>query len=288
LKILLLCGGGLGNVVHATPAIQAIRDVGADLTVWVGSEWGGVERFIDHGKIVVGTVPRLDAFDRVFATPYALTGKHAHLAAELGSKVEFSPVPMDGKYTEVEANMWFPRVLGHNGLAPAPRVKYNKTSPVDGEYVVIAPGVQRGWSIKCYPHWGAVAANFGIRIAVVFVGTKEDSQPEFDASKNLCGKLSLWETSGVLAKAGAVVGPDNGLTCLSASIGRPTVVLWGPTDTTKNRKFGRDVVDLVARADCRPCQFSQQMAECQHANCMKSISPALVAETVEAAFGRGK
>ena len=292
MKVCLLAGGGLGNLVHTTCAIEAIKRLeDTDLTVWVGGEWPEQERFIDHDKVVVGEVPDLAGFDRVFRTPMALTGSAHRLAEKYASVAEPSCIQMGPQYTEVEANMWFARVLGYNGLTPPPKVRHATESPVDGDYIVVTPGTQRVsvvWTRKCYRHWSQVASKFfDNRIKVVFVGTQEDAEPWFDEHVNLCGKTSLWETSGVLFRSRAVVGVDNGITALSAAMGLPTVVLWGPTDEVKNRKFGPRVRNVKSPLKCSPCQHTEAFTQCLHANCMRAINPLVVVEAVLAVKEEG-
>lgn len=119
---------------------------------------------------------------------------------------------------------------------------------------------------------------------IVFLGTAEDSEPWMDSvGVNLCGKTDLWETSGILANAKAVLAPDNGLSALSAAMGVPTVVLWGPTCEDKNRKFGPRVWNIFSPTPCAPCQRSEMMEACRAANCMSAINPLRVVEAARIA-----
>lgn len=285
MEILYLTGGGLGNLVHSLFAIEAIKKLGHDLTVWVGTEWQGQAQFVRHDNVIVGEPPDPADFDRVFVAPYALTGSSAKWAAHFDGKAEGSPVPINGQYTEVEHNFWFARVAGWSGLMPSPAIKTCDVSPIIGDYVVIAPGVQSGsavWLKKRYRHWGQVASKlFDKSIKCVFVGAKADTDPKFDRYVNLCGETGLWEASGVLAKARVVLAVDNGLSCVSAAIGVPTVVLWGMSDEVKNRKFGPRVRNIVSTLQCRPCQHTELLTSCVNANCMDTIP---VQDVVDAAL----
>jgi len=316
MKVLLLDGGGLGNVVHSTVAIEGIRQAGHDLTVWCGGEWGGLAQFIDHDQVITGELPDLDSFDRVFRTPFALTGSDVALAEKVGKTAEGSLVPCGPNASEVEACFWFARCVGYDGLMPPPKVRYDDTSVVSGEYVVIAPGVQTAsivWLKKKYPHWREVVLSFLDKFTeskthnpaqpeagpgdesrprppgcqVVFVGSASDSEPWMSTvGIDLCGQTNLWTASGVVAKALCVAGPDNGLTALAAAIGVPTVVLWGPTDVVKNRKIGPSVTNIRTPLACAPCQYGPGLEGCQHANCMAAINPSLVTVAIEHAVNQ--
>ena len=284
-KVLLLLGGGVGNIVHATPALQAIIGLGYDVTVWCSGEWPDLEKFLDHDKIVTGDVPDVAGFDHVIRNPFAFSGSKPwpkdRPVPEAIIKGD-SPLPLES-FSEVDSNMWFARTLGYDKLTPMPKIRHPETSSVSGNYIVIATGVQRAlpvWLKKQYPHWHIVAkALFDKSIPVVFLGSKEDAEPWMDSYINLCGRTSLWDAAGVLYRARAVLGVDNGLTCLAAAMDVPTIALWGPTSQVKNRKYGRTVVDIAASLPCRPCQFhAAQFVQCQHMNCMRAIDPVRVVE----------
>jgi len=287
MRLLYCIGGGIGNVVHATPALEALKSLGHDVTVHLTAEWPGTEKLIDHDAVLTGPLPDLDPFDRVLIAPFAFSGSNEWPKDRpIPDKMRQGMSPLPGDATpEVEFSMWFARVLGFDGLTPAPQVRHSAETPVEGDYLVIAPGVQRLlpiWLKKCYPHWGVVVKAFLDKsIQVVVVGAPADNAPEWDRCVNLCGKTNLWDLSGVLNGARAVVGVDNGPTCLAAALRRWTVVLWGPTSLTKNRKYGPRVVDLGAGLPCLPCQFRpDDFASCRHVNCMKAIEPPMVVRYV--------
>ena len=56
---------------------------------------------------------------------------------------------------------------------------------------------------------------------------------QMDTPLNLAGQLTLNQSACVIAKATAYVGPDTALTHIAATVGVPTVALFGPTDPLK-------------------------------------------------------
>jgi ADP-heptose:LPS heptosyltransferase len=278
-------GGGVGNLVHTTPTIAALKSMGIDLTLWCGCNWPEAERFIDHDKIVLGEPLDPAAFDRFFVGPQALIRKGGGWEYPPG---ETSPMPWD-QTPEVEVNMWFARLLGYEGLTPLPHILHATETPVQGDYVVIAPGVQKAdpvWLKKLYRRWPEVAKRLiDNRIQVILLGSEGD-HAEIPGTLNLCGKLGLWDASGVLYRARAVLAVDNGLSCLSAAMDVPTIVLWGPTHMVKNRKYGAHVCNMRLDLPCRPCQFTQsdtllsKMHECAEQKCMDIPPEAVVAKTL--------
>lgn len=286
MRVKLYVGDGLGNIVHALPTIQAIQKTGHELTVGVVSSWPDAAGLIDHDK--VETEPgnyANPAYDRVFCTAIL---PRLRLADGSYPYAGYEHPPHSLQETsEVEANFWIARQLGYEGPMPMPKIAGPFESPVEGEYVVIAPGFQKAggvWANKGYSHWLEVATVLW-QVKIVYVGSAADAEPWMDNRKeawlNLCGKTNLRQLCGVLAKASAVVGPDNGPTALAAALGVKTVVLWGPTSKVKNRKFGRNVVNLsMDSVACRPCQFTGRLATCEDAKCMALIPPSAVVAAI--------
>ena len=286
MRILFLVGGGLGNVVHAIPALLAMKQCGHTITLHLEEAWPNLAALVPHDNIVTGPPPDPAGFDRAFRSPFAFTGIYAGLAEQFAKTTEASALQFGpgSLVTEVESMMWFARVVGYDGLTPAPILVPFSFENKRGRYVLIAPGVQwkvAVWRKKEYPHWQEVASAIRSKIKVVWLGCKEDSQPWMkDLGENLCGQLNLVECMAVLDNAAAVMAPDNGLSCVSAALGVPTIVLWGPTDTVKNRKYGPHVTNIVTPMQCAPCQYTEELVSCVHANCMRSIPPAKVIDAL--------
>lgn len=60
------------------------------------------------------------------------------------------------------------------------------------------------------------------------------------------------ETAYLLKRARLFIGADSGLTHLSAYLGIPTVVIYGPTDPIIWRPIGERVIQ-IRPTDCKPC-----------------------------------
>ncbi len=105
--------------------------------------------------------------------------------------------------------------------------------------------------------------------------------PSFDLS----GRTTLPEVLGVLSHAALFVGNDSGISHLSAAVGAPTVVVFGPTDPEGTRPWdgpradGRPARVAVVRRPplCAPCRF--RVCPLDHA-CMAAVSVEDVREGV--------
>ena len=69
----------------------------------------------------------------------------------------------------------------------------------------------------------------------------------------LCPPTDLRGAVDVVAAARAVVGVDSGLAHLGAAFGKPTVMVFGPTDPRLTGGRGAHVRNLAARVPCAPC-----------------------------------
>ena len=103
---------------------------------------------------------------------------------------------------------------------------------------------------------------------------------------DLCGKTSLREAAGIIARSRGFVGIDTGLAHIAAAVGAPTLVLFGATSEIKNRPLGPRVRVITLDLDCRPCQMAPRWDECTEWRCM-GFSPEKVAEAARSLVGKG-
>lgn len=92
---------------------------------------------------------------------------------------------------------------------------------------------------------------------------------------DLTGATSIDEVTAILSVADLFVSNDMGLAHVSAAVGTPTVVIFGPTNDTVTRPLGESVAIVRERVECSPCM----LRECpiDH-RCMTRVSPERVFE----------
>jgi heptosyltransferase-2/heptosyltransferase-3 len=66
-----------------------------------------------------------------------------------------------------------------------------------------------------------------------------------DGSSILAGTLEIETLAAVISRAAVFVGPDTGVTHVSAAVGTPTIAIFGPTNPRRYRPLGRDVQVLA-------------------------------------------
>ena len=155
--------------------------------------------------------------------------------------------------------------------------------------VVFAHGTT--WSTKHWPEafWeelACVAVDQGF-VPVMPWGNGERARAERIVrdvpGARVCPQMDLNGVIGLLADACGVIGVDSGLAHLGAALGRPTVMLFGPSDPSLTGCRGRYVRNLTASLACSPCRSKQcrlgrDLGAPQHvgnwAPCLARLEPA--------------
>lgn len=112
---------------------------------------------------------------------------------------------------------------------------------------------------------------------VVLLGEAEKGQQEFWEQKSgpwflVQSCLPLPEVSRILSRSTLYVGNDSGITHLSASLGVPTVALFGPTDPARFAPRGPLVRVLFKKPSCSP-QPIPPCAKSGQGSGLEQISP---------------
>jgi len=94
---------------------------------------------------------------------------------------------------------------------------------------------------------------------------------------------TLTDLATILAGCRMVIGNDTGGTHLAAALGRPTAVVFGPTDPDRTCPRGDDVVVLSAQRFCQPCGYGD--CPLDHA-CMEKLAPKHVFTRLEPLWNR--
>ena len=70
---------------------------------------------------------------------------------------------------------------------------------------------------------------------------------------NLVGRTNLKQLAHLFTRAALVLGGDTGPVHLAAGLGRPTVMLMGPTDANRNGPYGQQENAIEVDHSCRGC-----------------------------------
>lgn len=132
-----------------------------------------------------------------------------------------------------------------------------------GNHCVLIHGTT--WATKLWPEefWVRIArraVDFGMTPVLPWYSQVERLRAERIASQvdgsEAVGSLRLASVVGFLARARAILGVDTGLSHLAAALGRPTVVVFGPTDSRLTGSKGVNSRNLQGILPCSPCLSS--------------------------------
>ena len=132
-------------------------------------------------------------------------------------------------------------------------------APSGDRRVVLAHGSAWGNKLWPEPFWVDIARRTvaaGLTPELPWLnGERERAQRIAAAAPGTCvwPAVRLSEAIGRVANARGLVGVDSGLAHLGAALGRPTVLVFGPTDASRTGGRGRLVRNLRAQLPCSPC-----------------------------------
>ena len=129
------------------------------------------------------------------------------------------------------------------------------------------------------------------RRKVLLIGSKDEIDVSEDVVRRmrnvpvvLTGKTTLDEITAVLDRADLIVTNDTGPAHIGAALGRPTIVIFGPTNPLTTRPFAPEAEILRHPPDCAPCMLRD--CPIDH-RCMTAITVDEVFERSHALLKRG-
>ncbi len=165
----------------------------------------------------------------------------------------------------------------------------------DVPLVVLVPGTiweTKHWTIEGFAGVARTFLNDGF--AVALAGTKRDQQrcrQIAAAAPGVCdlsGKTTPAELAALIRRAEVAVTNDSGSMHVAASLRKPMVSVFGPTNPVHIGPYQRP--ESVVRMDlpCSPCNY-RRLSQCpfDHA-CMKQVTSEMVVERVQKIFATTK
>jgi lipopolysaccharide heptosyltransferase II len=159
--------------------------------------------------------------------------------------------------------------------------------PESKPLVVLVPGTiweTKHWTIEGF---AGVARQFlQDGFAVALAGTRRDQQrcrqiaAAAPGTSDLSGKTTAADLAALIRRAEVAVTNDSGSMHVAASLDKPMVSVFGPTNPVHIGPYERP--ESVVRVDlpCSPCNY-RRLSQCpfDHA-CMKQVTSAMVVERV--------
>ncbi len=165
------------------------------------------------------------------------------------------------------------------------------------EYLVCIPGAawpQKSWLIERYIEVFKSRPT-GTRPQVVLLGGEDDVICKAIAdgladggAVNLRGRTDLEQALAVLAGCRLAVGSDTGLMHAAEALGRPIILILGPTSTETGARCHHPASRRhEARLWCRPCsQNGKRPCYRREQFCLTSITARVVGDSIDTLLGR--
>lgn len=96
---------------------------------------------------------------------------------------------------------------------------------------------------------------------------------------NLCGKLSIKDSTALISRMNFAVGSDSGTLHIAASVNVPVIGIYGPMNPEKWVTWGDIHRPLYADLECVPCDLRKPCP--RDIACLKLVTPEKVIETIE-------
>jgi ADP-heptose:LPS heptosyltransferase len=275
-EVLVHIGAGIGNVVLATPLIIALHEMRFTVDVWLTGDYVQTADLLKSWSVVraVSTNASLDLRSTNYnhVIPAIPPFYWPRYTPKYSATLPLVPRPSDSVFYQDEQQFYlsFARRLGY---APDRRplvclpIATSEFQEVGLQTLVIAPGFKTGeMAAKRWPYYSELADEFA---DVAVVATADDlrrysgNRIQFGPHvKTFVDRLTLRETAGLLAAVGAVVANDTELAYVSAAVGTPTLILFGPTPHEGLGQLPPNVRVLRTGLQCEPCWFNGRFRAC--------------------------
>ena len=311
-QLLVIHQGALGDLVATFPGILRLKRKYRQIDLLCQGQLGRLTQYLD---IAVHAYPlESAAFATLFSGSPVNRMKHllesydVILLFSFSSDLEEhlnrytkSPVHRIQPRPEPEKRLHVTRYI-LNGLKAAGLIDHmekNETSSLFSMNGMTHPkDPSKPHRILIHPGSGSPKKNWPLPLFIE-IGNRLKSmamKPEFilgpaeyhlsDELNRISGEIRFIDDLVVLAKelaeSTAYVGNDSGVSHLSAFLGLPTVVIFGPSDAKRWAPMGTDVRIVgpdSASLNCAPC-FEKPEGSCDTRDCMTNVSPSRVLDAL--------
>lgn len=259
-KVLVILGGGIGNIVQATPMLQTIANEKwiVDLKLECNSS---------HDVYEIFQLPCLRSIIKEPTDNYDYQLNGPFTSGKLYSAKKYIKPNLHYAQHIPEAKIYFSMAVQMGITTQLPDAKIVVPSsgynPPKGS-VAMYPGSKHNWAMKRWDKYDKLAEKFD---HVVLVGTKKDITSHGDPTwiqtpwkwpKNIeTYQGTLSEQAYTISKCDMFIGNDGGLAHVAAATGIPTFILFGPSSTIKNKPYTKNSHVIAIDLECRPCQFEK-------------------------------
>ncbi len=314
IRILIVKLSSLGDILHVLPTVQALHDqLDASIDWAVQPEYCELVSCFTCVSNTI-PVPRHGRLRHLRATLAALRAQPYDMVVDLHglcksawvTRAARAPRRIGPSYARELSWLAYsersgkPRrqrhhadqaldLLDHLGLVrpatAAVALRYPSVPLPPAQYRLALAPVSR-WRTKDWPltHYQELVRTLatlpGVRLFVVGARADHAVAEKLVAAapavtENLCGQLTLPQLFGALNECDLLIANDTGPVHVAAALGRPCLVLFGPTRPELTGPYGPGHRVLTSDVPCRPC-MSRRCRRGDHI-CLQQITPQQVA-----------
>ena len=286
MKVLVAAGGGIGDLLRATPLIRALALKGWTADVFL------IADFLESVDLFRGA----REINRLWHIPSPINKKKDHFVdglksehydlAVVGANVVRFQHLFRARHKVVGCedwlvsgdSKWYAKVAaaaGWEGEMPAPFALHSaRQFELPAGTVALHPGCKAGWSFK---RWGGFCDLARMLPHVALLGTDQDRDAADawpDHPLDFIGKLSLLDTAALIKQSSGLVSNDSGLMHLGVAMGTPTLGIFGITNPEREIIPSPHMHVIEKGLPCEPvCRRLGFRRDCEYGiECLKVLT----------------
>jgi len=262
MKILFTLGGGIGNIIQATPTIKLVAESHhVDLLLFCNSssDLAEILNLSCVGEVFINKAPDTK-YDIQLRGPFTPNKKY-NVDKYYSYQINYAQhIPETEVYYDLALQMG----IYPTPLLPNPEINVSTKKDNLNNAVVLYPGSKPNWAMKRWDKYDSLAERFE---KVTIVGKEEDIKSHGDPTwikkpwswpENVRFRTgSLMEMASYISNCKMFIGNDGGLSHVAAATGVPTYIIFGPSSIVKNKPISPNAHAIGLSLPCKPCQFKK-------------------------------
>lgn len=281
---------GIGNVVEATPFIQAVRMLWPKSTITILAPSGDLfDGWVVPDKIITSEQQLVGRSFNYTFWAYWIYRERPEWFNTFNPGIVICPKVWLGYMLLKPERQYYLDMLKNFGFKGGLPPFYVSTQQPQVDFpsaklkICIVPGSkpEHLWRHKRWPYYDKLIKFILERYSqsqIRIIGTDQDeiSGLSFDDRiVDLRSRLSLNQTAWVLKNSDIAIGNDCGPMHIADAVQTRSIVIYGPSCELKNA-YRNKVIPIFTDIQCRPCQYSSKIESCDDPQCMTKITPQMV------------
>ena len=315
-RLLIIHQGALGDFIVTFPVLKALRTSFSRIDGLCRSSFGYLARdlgILDHhyplesrqvaslyaDRIDPGVARILSGYSHFLMFSFSPVLEHSLRKIQSGRVFRIDPWPAATPNVHV-TEFLTAQVLACGILSNIDDERFRRhldaqRDPVGkklcpGATIVLSPGAgsyAKRWPLERFMAVAARLSRRGFRPLILLGPAEKDLEAvlarEREPVAHVVKSLNLRELSGILNSADGYIGNDSGVSHLAAFLGKPVLVIFGPTDPLRWRPFGGNVSVVTPSGTCDSWPNAVQ-TDLREPVCLNQISPERVLVEMMRAF----